>query len=199
MAQDTQSTDPSGNEVVKHVQAPVTSEKAFAYLVMRLLLGLLLICAGAEKFKSPETPYFFDRRNWHGEKNPVTGLYEGGRWGSVAKPVFDYSGFNNVDNYPKFLQKPGKEGHIGPNTVSRVFYYFAHLLPYLMIGSGILIFIGLFNRLALTLGGLIWMSLAVGQAMLPDNATVMMLSLYTLYHAVALALVRNNRYAITRG
>ena len=42
------------------------------------------------------------------------------------------------------------------------------------------------------------MSLAAGQMLLPDNPTVFMLSQYTLMVVVALALVRYNRFAITR-
>ena len=67
-----------------------------------------------------------------------------------------------------------------------------------MVISGAMILFGFLNRIGLFLGGAIWFSLAAGQMLLPDNYTVFLLSQYTLTVAVALALVKYNRFAITR-
>jgi hypothetical protein len=63
---------------------------------------------------------------------------------------------------------------------------------------GLFILIGFLNRLSLFLGGGIWLSLAIGQMTLPDNPTVWMLTTYTLFYVVALALAKYNRFAVTR-
>ena len=36
---------------------PCCSEKTLAYLILRLLVGVSLLLAGVEKFKSPDAPY----------------------------------------------------------------------------------------------------------------------------------------------
>lgn len=162
---------------------------AFAYLLIRVTLGLMLVLAGAEKFKSPAPPYTYSTAYWHDEKDPVTKeVTKSGRWMSVAKPVYEFGGFNNP---AVFTVK-------GSNALSWMFFTFAEGLPYAMIGVGLCIIIGFLNRLSLFAGGAIWLSLALGQMTLPDNPTVSMLVQYTMYYAIALALVKYNRFALTR-
>jgi hypothetical protein len=79
-----------------------------------------------------------------------------------------------------------------------VFYLYAQGLPYAMIAIGLAILVGFLNRLSLLAGGAIWLSLAAGQMTLPDNPTVSMLVQYTMYYVIALALVKYNRFALTR-
>ena len=186
---------------------PCCSEKTLAYLVLRVLLGLMLLLAGVEKFKSSDSPYFYAMNNWHGEVDPKSGeSIKDGRWLNVAKPVFEFGGLNNpeVFQFGTFLDSKTKDGAVLKggerisNMVSWVFFYYAKTLPYLMILSGVMILFGFLNRIGLFLGGGLWMSLAAGQMLLPDNPTVFMLSQYTLMVVVALALVRYNRFAITR-
>ena len=149
----------------------------------------MLILAGVEKFKSPAPPYTYATANWHDEKDQQTGeVTKWGRWMSVAKPVYEFGGFNN----------PAVYGEKGSNALSWVFYFYAQSLPYLMIGVGLLIVIGFLNHLALFAGAGIWLSLALGQMTLPDNPTVSMLMQYTMYYVIALALVKHNRFALTR-
>lgn len=161
---------------------------SLAYLLLRVLLGCLLLLAGVEKFKSTAKPYTYAWTNWHDKKNDAGEVVEYGKWQNVAKPVFEFGGFNNTAVY----------GERGVNFLTHVFKGYALMLPYAMIGVGLFILIGFLNRLSLFLGGGIWLSLAVGQMTLPDNSTVQMLVTYTLYYAVALALVKFNRFAVTR-
>ena len=186
---------------------PCCSEKTLAYLVMRLLIGLMLLLTGVEKFKSSDSPYFYAINNWHGEVDPKTGdSIKDGRWLNVAKPVFEFGGLNNPEifQFGNFLDTKNKDGSLMKggekisNFVSWIFFFYAKVLPYLMIVSGVMILFGFLNRIGLFLGGGIWMSLAAGQMLLPDNPTVFMLSQYTLMVVVALALVKYNRFAITR-
>jgi hypothetical protein len=162
--------------------------QSLAFLLLRVGLGIMLILAGVEKFKSPLPPYSYSSANWHDKKNDKGEVVEFGKWLNVAKPVFEFGGFNNTEVY-------GKQG---VNALSHLFRYYALGLPYAMIGVGLFILLGFLNRLSLFLGGGIWLSLAMGQMTLPDNATVQMLMTYTLYYVVALALVKYNRFCITR-
>jgi hypothetical protein len=71
-------------------------------------------------------------------------------------------------------------------------------LPYAMLLAGLLILLGLLNRVAWWLAGLIWFSLAVGQMLLPDEGTIQWLGLYVFMCALALCLVEHNRVRITK-
>jgi hypothetical protein len=71
-------------------------------------------------------------------------------------------------------------------------------LPYAMLIAGLLILLGLLNRVAWWLAGLIWFSLAFGQMLLPDEGTIQWLSLYVFMCALALCLVEHNRIRITK-
>jgi hypothetical protein len=149
---------------------------------------MLLILTGVEKFKSPAPPYSYSFSNWHDKKNDKGEVIEFGRWVNVAKPVFQHGGFNNP---AVFTEK-------GVNFLSHLFRIYAIGLPYAMVGVGIFLLVGFLNRLSLFLGGAIWLSLAMGQMTLPDNPTVLMLMIYTMFYVVALALAKYNRFCITR-
>jgi uncharacterized membrane protein YphA (DoxX/SURF4 family) len=164
------------------------SAQTLAYLLLRVMLGVMLLTTGADKFKSPTEPYHYQWSYWHDKKNEEGKVVEFGKWRSVAKPVFDFGGFNNPDVF----------GEKGVNFLSHVFKAYAQVLPYAMLAVGTMILFGFLNRIALLLGGGIWMSLAMGMMTLPDNPMVWMLTNYTLFYVVALALVRYNRFAITR-
>ncbi len=186
---------------------PCCSEKTLAYLILRLLVGVSLLLAGVEKFKSPDSPYNYKFAYWHNEVDPKTGeVIKLGRWWPVVKVVYESGGLNNADvfQFGEFLDSKQKDGTVikGGEKISNFlgwsFYYYGQLLPYLMVISGAMILFGFLNRIGLFLGGAIWFSLAAGQMLLPDNYTVFLLSQYTLTVAVALALVKYNRFAITR-
>jgi hypothetical protein len=155
---------------------------------MRVMLGLLLLLTGVEKFKSAAAPYSYSWTNWHDKTNDAGEVVEWGKWRNVAKPVFEFGGFNNTAVF----------GEGGVNLLSHMFRAYGIVLPYAMIFTGLCILAGFMNRLSLFLGAGIWMSLAIGQMTLPDNPTVWMLTNYTLFYVVALALVKYNRFAVTR-
>lgn len=217
MATDT-TTSPTSTDSSPGTCRPCCSEKTLAYLLLRLLLGSMLLLAGIEKFKSYDSPYSYSADNWHDlhevdengkSKKDADGepiIARAGRWLTVAKPIFEFGGFNNPDVFQvgTFLDGTRQDGSLIKggerisNFVSKIFFFFAKGLPYLMIASGVMILFGFLNRVGLFLGGVIWFSLAAGQMILPDNPTVFMLSQYTLMVALALALVKHNRFAITR-
>lgn len=184
---------PASNSPASAVPPPVVSGgcacgQSLAYLLLRVGLGLMLILSGVEKFKSPQAPYSYHFDFWHDKKNDAGEITEFGKWRNVAKPVFEFGGFNNTKVY----------GENTVNAFSWMFRIYAQGLPYAMVGVGIFILIGFLNRIALFLGGGIWLSLALGQMTLPDNPTVMMLMNFTLLYVVALALAKYNRFCLTR-
>ncbi|MDB6136567.1 MAG: DoxX family rane protein [Verrucomicrobiales bacterium] len=188
------------------------SGKTVAYLLLRVLVGMLLLLAGVDKFKSPEAPYNYSFSYWHDEKDPQSGeVVKNGRWLSVGKTVYEHGGFNNADlfQFGTFMDKQVLNEQTGTaetlkggvritNFLSYIFSYYAQALPYLMLVSGGMILLGLFNRLGLFLGGFIWISLVIGQATLPDNQYISLLSNYVLMVALAAATLKYNRFAITR-
>jgi hypothetical protein len=198
---------------------PCCSEKTLAYLLLRFLLGLLLLLAGAEKFKSSDAPYSYAFANWHDTVDPANKDGEPlkwGRWQGIVKVIFESGGLNNYETFQfgTFLDGKTKEkkqadgsivkerdikgGERISNFLGHVFRAYGLGLPYIMLFSGLMILFGFLNRVALFIGGGVWLSLAAGQMILPDNPTVFVLSQYTLMVAVALALVKYNRFAITR-
>jgi len=161
--------------------------QTLAILFIRLMIALILILAGIEKFKSGTIPYTYSRQNWHGivENGEVV---EAGRSLPIAKTVFEKAGLNNEDFFSPRVSR----------TIGWGFYLYMQVLPYAMIASGFFILIGFLNRVFLVISACIWLSLACGQAMLPDNVTAMMLFNYAFFSAVALALLKYNRCAVTR-
>ena len=163
------------------------SAQTLSYLFLRLMISAILIFAGLEKFKSGTAPYTYSTRNWHGvvENGEIV---ESGRWLPIAKTIFDYSGLNN-------------EAYFGPKLSRAIgwsFYLYMQILPYAMLGLGVCILLGFLNRICMVLASCLWLSLAVGQMMLPDNPTALMLLNYSFFTIVALSLIRYNRFAITR-
>ena len=162
--------------------------QSLAFLLLRVGLGIMLLLAGVEKFKSPASPYNYSFNYWHDTYNSEGQVEKPGKWVNVAKPVFEFGGFNNQAVY----------GEKVVNFFTHVFKAYAMALPYAMIVVGFFILIGFLNRISLLLGGGIWLSLAMGQMTLADNPTVWMLMNYTFFYAAALALVKHNRWAVTR-
>ena len=77
-----------------------------------------------------------------------------------------------MDAYKSFIANTG--GLITENTIMPGFAVNAFMWPlgFIMIGSGVMILLGLFNRLALFIGGLVFVSLSVGMILLPDESQV---------------------------
>jgi hypothetical protein len=148
--------------------------------------------AGLDKFKSSEAPYSYSWTNWYDEHNEAGEFVKNGKWVNISKPVYEFGGFNNPNLYPFGLAERGA------NFASHCFKAYAYALPWAMIFVGFFIAIGFMNRISLLLGGGIWFSLAFGQMCLPDNQFVSLLMNYTFFYIIALALVKYNRFAVTR-
>lgn len=151
------------------------------------MVAMILILAGLEKFKSKAQPYTYSMRNWHGVIEDGN-IVEEGRWLTTVKVVFENSGLNNESFFGERLSR----------TIGWMFYFYGTVLPWAMLALGVAILLGLLNRISLFLAACLWFSLAAGQAMLPDNPTVLLLCNYAFFTIAALALVKHNRFAITR-
>ncbi len=169
------------------VSSECCSGPTLAYLFLRIMIAMILILAGLEKFKSSTQPYTYSVRNYHGVIVDDV-IVEQGRWLPIVKVVFENSGLNNEAFLGEKLSR----------TIGWGFYAFGQVLPWAMLALGICILLGFLNRICLVLGACLWLSLAAGQAMLPDNNTVSLLLNYAFYTIAALALVKYNRFAITR-
>lgn len=75
---------------------------------------------------------------------------------------------------------------------------FAHVLPFCEVGFGILITLGLFSRVALTLAGLLMVALTMGCAVILDAPTVVNNLMITTVVAGLLALEDWNRFSVDR-
>ena len=103
-----------------------------------------------------------------------------------------------MDAYKSFIANTG--GLITENTIMPGFAVNAFMWPlgFIMIATGVMILLGFLNRLALFIGGLVFVSLSVGMILLPDESQVVGLGFYVAMFVAALALVKHNRLAITR-
>lgn len=103
-----------------------------------------------------------------------------------------------MDAYKSFIANTG--ALISDNTIMPTFAVNAFMWPlgFVMIATGAMILVGFLNRLALFIGGLVFVSLSIGMILLPDESQVASLGLYVAMFVAALALVKHNRLAITR-
>jgi hypothetical protein len=162
-----------------------------AFLLLRLFMGMRLVLSGLEKmgylvgkgtttFKETLTLKALgdalSQKAWFGEGGLAAneGFGDGRMW-NVGKAMLDNS------LLPEWMIKP-----------------FLICLPYAMLLSGLMILLGLLNRAAWWLAGLIWFSLAFGQMLLPDEQTIQWLGLYVFVCALALSIVEHNRIRITK-
>ena len=154
----------------------------FAFWLLRLFMGMRLIMSALEKmgyFVGKGTATVSEALKlelWFGRSGlgANEGLGDGKMW-PIAKAMLEYS------LLPAGMIRPFMIG-----------------LPYAMLVSGLLILLGLFNRLGWFLAGLIWFSLAFGQMLLPDEGTVQQLGLYVFVCALALTMINHNRIRLTK-
>ncbi|MGI8603009.1 MAG: hypothetical protein ACR2OZ_08415 [Verrucomicrobiales bacterium] len=153
-----------------------------AFIVLRLFMGFRLVLSGLEKmgyFVGKGTASLEEAltlRKWIGDGGLAAndGFGDGKMW-PVGKAMLDYT----------FLPKVLIQAILIP-------------LPYLMIVPGVFILLGLFNRAAWWLAGMVWFSLAFGQMLLPDEGTVQTLGLYIVITAIALVIIEHNRLRVTK-
>ena len=90
----------------------------------------------------------------------------------------------------------GMNQHFAGKLPAAMVMPFAYVLPFGEVTSGLLILLGLFTRVGLTISGLLLIGLTFGTVMLGDAPTVAHNLQYALVNFVLLWLVDLNRYSL---
>jgi len=148
-----------------------------AFLLLRLWMGMRLITSGIEKFGYTGKDPVFSLDKWFGaDRAAHEGLGDGKMW-QISTSMTDYTW---MAKFPALVK------------------LFMTGLPFAMLALGALILLGFLNRLAWWGAGLIWFSLAFGQMLLPDEQTILYLTMYMFICALALTLINFNRVRLTK-
>jgi uncharacterized membrane protein YphA (DoxX/SURF4 family) len=189
-------TSPPPPPLDKSVCCPALN-LTLAFLLLRLFMGMRLVLSGFEKmgyFVAKGTATFKEAltlKEWLGD--PAKGQGLGSMVEEGGASVLLNQGFGGGKMWP--IAKAMLENTLLPAWMIKPFLI---CLPYAMVVSGLLILLGLFNRAAWWVAGLIWFSLAFGQMLLPDEQTIQWLGLYVFVCALALAIVEHNRVRLTK-
>lgn len=135
---------------------------AFANLLLRLWIGLRLVFAGLDKFRS----------------------------GSGSDATF------NLENYEKKMAAIAKLTYNNGFLPENLCNLYAKPLGYLLLIAGVWAVIGLFSRLGLFFAGLVFLSLGVGLATLPDDTEVLFIGVHILIVAAALATNQHSKFSL---
>jgi len=90
----------------------------------------------------------------------------------------------------------GMNQHFAGKLPAAMVMPFAYVLPFGEVTSGLLILLGLFTRVGLTISGLLLIGLTFGTVMLGDAPTVAHNLQYAMVNFVLLWLVDLNRYSL---
>lgn len=164
---------------------PLSSNLAdtFAYLVLRVWLGLRAVLTGLEKYagtKIVEEPLLdeFGEPDINGAMVEVkTKVYGMEHYHGIPPPLAD-----------KFAAEPLLPGW--------ALSLFDSILGPALIVLGVALLIGLASRVTLFLQGLLYCGLSVGLILLNEGGGVAWLGIHILLIVVALRLVPHNRYAV---
>lgn len=166
------------------------SDWTWAALLMRFCAAALLLLSGLDKFKSATNPATYSLDNYYGSAAEVADPNYKPKFVKIVNVVFSNSGFDNSVNFGGNVKLA--------NAAAWSFYRFGQVLPWMMIVSGIMILFGILNRLGHFIGGFVWISLIIGQLLLPDIETVVRLLVVFLVGVGALGLLKHNRLTLTR-
>lgn len=148
----------------------IFSDLTWAMLMLRLWLGLRLLFLALNKFKKvneTDKSITWSLGNYYGE---------GGEPGWVdyaSKPFYEYGGL------PKWMAEP-----------------YTASLGWVMLLGGILILLGVTNRIAILFGTLIFLSLSFGLMTLDDGMEIAYVGFQFGLFIAALLLARHNRFMV---
>jgi len=112
------------------------------------------------------------------------------RYGSGADATF------NMENYEKKMAAIAKltfNNGILPENLCNLY---AKPLGFLLLIGGVWAVLGLFSRLGLFFCGLVFLSLGIGLATLPDDTEVLYIGVHVLIVAAALATNDHNKFSL---
>jgi thiosulfate dehydrogenase [quinone] large subunit len=156
---------------------------SFAFLVLRLWLGARSLLTGLEKFAGTETV-----------QRPLLDEFGepdiSGAMVNVKEKVYGFSHYHGLPEplYDKFAAEP-----LMPVWALDLY---SGVLGWILLALGVLLLAGALPRLALLASGLVYVSLSVGLVLLNESGGVAWLGTHVLLVALALALVKYNRWAI---
>lgn len=156
---------------------------SFAFLVLRLWLGVRSLLTGLEKFAGIEI-----------KERPLLDEFGdediSGAMVAVKEKVYGISNYNGLPQplYDKFAAEP-----LMPVWALDLY---SGVLGYILIALGVLLLIGALPRITLLASGLVYVSLSVGLILLNESGGVAWLGTHAMLIALALMLVKYNKYAI---
>ena len=112
------------------------------------------------------------------------------RYGSGADATF------NMENYEKKMAAIAKLTYNNGFLPENLCNLYAKPLGYLLLVAGVWAVLGLFGRLGLFFAGLVFLSLGVGLATLPDDTEVLFIGVHILIVAAALATNQHSKFSL---
>lgn len=156
---------------------------SLAFVLLRVWLGVRSLLTGLEKFAGIKT-----------EQQPLLDEFGdpdiSGAMVNVKVKEYGFEHYHGLPEplYDKFAQEP-----LMPVWMLDLY---SGVLGYLLIALGITLLIGALPRLSLFVSGLMYVSLSVGLILLNESGGVAWLATHVLLIALALTLVRYNRFAV---
>jgi thiosulfate dehydrogenase (quinone) large subunit len=157
----------------------------FAYLLLRLWLGLRALYAGVEKYAGTTTvrePLLDE----FGEPDMSGAMIE------VSRKVYGLAHYQGVP--PPLAAKFAAE----PLLPAWALAIYEAVLGPLLVLIGLTLLVGLASRITLLLHGLVYCSLTVGLILLNESGGVAWLGIHLLLVVAALRLLAHNRFTLCR-
>ena len=161
-------------------------DHSLAFLVLRLWLAVRAIVTGIEKFgayKTIQKPLI----------DPVTHMEDPS--GAMVEVKIKMYSLTNYSGIPPSLKEKFSNEPFLPHPMLTAFDRF--LGPALIV-TGLMLLIGLGTRLSLFAQGLLYVILTVGLILIHQDDGVAWLGIHVALVAMALMLVRHNRFAILK-
>jgi thiosulfate dehydrogenase [quinone] large subunit len=178
----TETTHPSEPSNVNSCCGP-DAASFYAYLILRVWLGLRALVTGIEKFSATVT------------KEVAMEAEEGAFAipGLVTEMKVKEYGFSHYNGVPEPLYEKLAEEPLMPGFALSIY---SGVLGYVLIAVGIMILAGICSRVALLVSGLVWASLTVGLILLKQDAGIAWLGMHVALTVGALLLVKHNRFSV---
>lgn len=170
---------------MSEVSPAASTGNTWAFLLLRLWLGVRALSAGVEKFAANvavQQPLL----DAAGNPDPSGAIVE------IDQKVY---GFANYQGVPDALKEKFVAEPLLPSFLTAPFY---GSLGYVLIALGLMLLLGLWTRISLLAMGLIYVMLTFGLILIKQDQGVASLGVHIALVAFALVLSPYNRFAITR-
>ncbi len=174
---------------------PVITEATWGFLFLRLWIGFRMLFAGAEKFYAKvvvDEALGLEEYKFAWSHAVITAKE------NIHKVVADnaFIPLNPKDFLVRvFGVEESKVSFLGGLQFD---LWFAMALPYLLLVFGATLVLGILPRTSLFMAGIIFMLLSIGLMALPDNEGIAYLGIHVGLVAVALCLIKQARFNLTK-